>query len=198
MPDEVHGRRVNQLLFIFAHWHALAKLKLHTDNTLALLDEWTVMFGNEARLFVEETCTAFETRELKREYEARKRSEARKKSKQAVNPPPVPPAPAQADQSTLPPSSSNVKNVKSKAAPSKKQRGRPKTDPAPNTHGTKQAQQHESPPSVPHLPAPEESLHPHTPRSVAEAAVDRAEGTIGMFTQGCGDHSSKLVHRSPH
>lgn len=78
IPPE-HGDRVQDLLFIFAHWHALAKLKLHTDDTLSLLDDWTVMLGSESRSFVDKTCSAFETRELKREYQARKRNEARKK-----------------------------------------------------------------------------------------------------------------------
>lgn len=80
MPAE-HERRVEDLLFVFAHWHSLAKLKLHTDDTLLMLDEWIVMLGAESRLFVHQTCSAFETHELKREYQSRKRSEARKKGK---------------------------------------------------------------------------------------------------------------------
>ncbi|KAJ3524296.1 hypothetical protein NMY22_g11058 [Coprinellus aureogranulatus] len=83
IPGE-HGRRVESLLFVFAHWHSLAKLKIHTDDTLALLDEWTVILGAESRLFVNETCSAFETRELKREYQSRKRNEARKNAGRAA------------------------------------------------------------------------------------------------------------------
>lgn len=75
-----HGHRVLDLLFIFAHWHALAKLRMHTDYTLSILDEWTAVLGSESRSFVDNTCSAFETRELKREYQSRKRSEARKKA----------------------------------------------------------------------------------------------------------------------
>ena len=60
-----------------AHWHALAKLRLHTDKTLEVLDTWTSVMGEAARTFVTSTCSQFVTSELKREYEARKRREAR-------------------------------------------------------------------------------------------------------------------------
>ncbi|TEB29042.1 hypothetical protein FA13DRAFT_1597683, partial [Coprinellus micaceus] len=80
IPNE-HDKRIQDLLFIFAHWHSLAKLKLHTDTTLSILDNWTVMLGDRSRSFVDQTCSAFETHELKREYLSRKRTEARKKGK---------------------------------------------------------------------------------------------------------------------
>jgi hypothetical protein len=82
IPNE-HGQHVQDLLFIFAHWHSLAKMKLHTDLTLSILDQWTVMLGDRSRSFVDKTCAAFETHELKREYQSRKRNEARKKGKNA-------------------------------------------------------------------------------------------------------------------
>jgi hypothetical protein len=56
-----------------AHWHALAKLRLHTDVTLAAMDSMTVLLGNKLRLFQRKTCSAFSTRELKRERDARVR-----------------------------------------------------------------------------------------------------------------------------
>jgi hypothetical protein len=34
------------LLFVFSSWHGLAKLRLHTDTTLANLDELTSVFGS--------------------------------------------------------------------------------------------------------------------------------------------------------
>lgn len=36
-----------RLLFTCAHWHALAKLRMHTDDTLKLLDSLTVRIGAE-------------------------------------------------------------------------------------------------------------------------------------------------------
>ncbi|KAJ3508461.1 hypothetical protein NMY22_g16610 [Coprinellus aureogranulatus] len=84
LPKE-HEQHVHNLLFTMGHWHGLAKLRMHTDGSLAILDQWTALLGEDARTFLEQTCTAFETVELKREYEARKRREARK-SKNAAKP----------------------------------------------------------------------------------------------------------------
>jgi hypothetical protein len=56
-----------------AHWHALAKLRLHTDITLAAMDSITVLLGIKLRLFQSKTCPAFSTRELIREKDARVR-----------------------------------------------------------------------------------------------------------------------------
>jgi len=51
---------------------------MHTDYTLVLLDEVTVSLGNELRRFSEHTCSAFDTRELRREAAARIRRESKK------------------------------------------------------------------------------------------------------------------------
>ena len=80
IPDN-HDGRVQDLIFTFAHCHSLAKLKLHTDDTLAILDEWTVILGTQSCLFVTKTCDVYETCKLKWEYQARKRNEDRKKGK---------------------------------------------------------------------------------------------------------------------
>lgn len=69
------------LLFIFAHWHSLVKMRLHTDQTLDILDNLTTALGESAREFMLKTCGVFETRELQREYEARIRREAKRKAK---------------------------------------------------------------------------------------------------------------------
>lgn len=79
-PGE-HDGRVQDLLFTMAHWHALAKLRMHTDSSLQTLDSWTSLLGESARAFVVLTCSRFETQELKAEYEARKRKEARASTK---------------------------------------------------------------------------------------------------------------------
>ncbi|KAJ3515408.1 hypothetical protein NMY22_g14461 [Coprinellus aureogranulatus] len=73
-----HDLHVQDLLFAMAHWHALAKLRMHTDQTLDVLDQWTTVLGEDSRKFVNSTCLKFPTKELQREYEARKRREARK------------------------------------------------------------------------------------------------------------------------
>jgi hypothetical protein len=55
------------LLFDLAHWHALAKPRMHTDITLDILSQVTTSLGNTLRQFEDKTCTIFETRELERE-----------------------------------------------------------------------------------------------------------------------------------
>lgn len=61
------------LLFIMAHWHGLAKLRLHTDDTLAHLDKLTTLLGEQLRKFQKKTCSAFHTKELPKETSARNR-----------------------------------------------------------------------------------------------------------------------------
>ena len=39
------GEDILGLLFTCTHWHELAKLCMHTDQTLGLLDEATVLLG---------------------------------------------------------------------------------------------------------------------------------------------------------
>ncbi|KAG6906052.1 hypothetical protein DXG01_016127 [Tephrocybe rancida] len=73
---EPHNARLMDLLFICATWHGLAKLRLHTDKTLQMLDEVTVSLGNALRNFVTLTCSKFKTRELPREAAARVRRTA--------------------------------------------------------------------------------------------------------------------------
>lgn len=67
-----------QLLFTLAEFHGLAKLRQHTDHTLAILDNLTSTLGDQLRSFVKNTCSKFDTKELAREYQARMRCQARK------------------------------------------------------------------------------------------------------------------------
>jgi hypothetical protein len=46
---------------------------MHTDPTLKVLDEITVLIGAEFRAFSDKTCPAFDTKELAREVGARER-----------------------------------------------------------------------------------------------------------------------------
>jgi hypothetical protein len=70
---EPHNSAILRLLFICVHWHGLAKLRMHTDQTLEIMDHMTTEMGAEFRLFRNKTCTAFSTQELPRETAARKR-----------------------------------------------------------------------------------------------------------------------------
>ncbi|KAF7985138.1 hypothetical protein HWV62_7692 [Athelia sp. TMB] len=59
-------------------WHAFAKLRMHTDHTLNIMDAETTRLGREFRAFVKNTCAAFQTKELKRETAARQRRQVKK------------------------------------------------------------------------------------------------------------------------
>ena len=75
-PD-LHNTQVMKLLFLLAHWHSLAKLRLHTDETLTVFEKVTICLGEELCTFTKVTCAAFSTKELRREAEARKRHQVR-------------------------------------------------------------------------------------------------------------------------
>jgi hypothetical protein len=72
---EPHNRVIVQLLFVTAHWHGLAKFRMHTDATLEVMDAVTSDLGKKLRAFQQKTCTAFETKELPREANARIRKQ---------------------------------------------------------------------------------------------------------------------------
>ncbi|KAJ3524924.1 hypothetical protein NMY22_g10792 [Coprinellus aureogranulatus] len=76
-----HNNRVLALLFTLGEWHGLAKLRQHTDHTLEMLDVLTTRMGDQLRAFVKDTCAGVDTKELPREYQARKRRETRKRQK---------------------------------------------------------------------------------------------------------------------
>ena len=56
-----------------SHWHSLVKLRMHNDLTLDVMDAVAISLGNSLRHFSQVTSTAFETRELGREYSTRMR-----------------------------------------------------------------------------------------------------------------------------
>jgi hypothetical protein len=60
-----------------AHWHGLAKLRMHTDTTLDIMDAVTSDLGEKLRAFQQRTCAFFKTRELRREADARNRRQAK-------------------------------------------------------------------------------------------------------------------------
>lgn len=76
--DGQHDRQLMKLLYRTAEWHALAKLRMHTGQSLDLLEALTIEFGKLMRQFRDVTCSQFATMELPRETAARKRREAQK------------------------------------------------------------------------------------------------------------------------
>lgn len=85
MP-EPHNAIVVRLVFLSAHWHGLAKLRLHTDLTLGIMDRLTTELGKALRDFEKNVCVAYATQELPRETAARQRRQKAKDSSQAAEP----------------------------------------------------------------------------------------------------------------
>ena len=71
LPEPFNGMLL-RLLYKAAEWHALAKLRLHTDPTLDLLGAVTKEFGHLMRQFRDKTADEFNTVELPRGADARK------------------------------------------------------------------------------------------------------------------------------
>jgi hypothetical protein len=69
------------LLYRLCEWHALAKLRMHTDSTLSLMDAVTTALGRELRTFRDVTCAAFVTTELPKEAAARGRRQRKAQAK---------------------------------------------------------------------------------------------------------------------
>ena len=96
LPAE-HDNDIQSLLFTTAEWHTLAKMRLHTDSTLAWLDESTKAFGKQIRHFQSYTCSFFDTQELPQEEAARSRRQKKKKGSTSLpNPSPLASAPSTA------------------------------------------------------------------------------------------------------
>lgn len=81
---------VMTLLYRIAEWHALAKLRMHTEDSLTRLETVTVQLGSEMRRFVKDVCSIFDTYELPRETVQRVRRSAQRT--QATRPVPAPSA----------------------------------------------------------------------------------------------------------
>jgi hypothetical protein len=78
--ESQHNRQLMKLLYRTAEWHALAKLRIHTDSSLTLLEKLTVELGQLLRKFRDVTCSTFSTVELPRETAARNRRKNHTKS----------------------------------------------------------------------------------------------------------------------
>jgi hypothetical protein len=80
-----HNEIVMTLLYRLAEWHALAKLRMHTDPTLDFLDSITSILGRELRRFRQIVCSAYSTKDLPKEKAARQRKKRRDQAKGAAN-----------------------------------------------------------------------------------------------------------------
>lgn len=83
---EPHNHKVLRLLFALCHWHGLAKLQLHTDDTLDIMETMTPQLANLLWEFRSLTCSAFQMKELQREGENCMRQEAKQTSAMTSHP----------------------------------------------------------------------------------------------------------------
>jgi hypothetical protein len=82
ISDKQQEKIVQNLLFDLMAFHAYAKLRMHTDNTLEAFRLATSALGHSLRQFSSKTCAFHaDTKELPRERAARLRRAANKKSK---------------------------------------------------------------------------------------------------------------------
>ncbi|KAF9554100.1 hypothetical protein CPC08DRAFT_672520, partial [Agrocybe pediades] len=79
-----HNRIVQNLLFEFAMWHALAKLRLHTETTIEELETSTERLGHLLHKFKKDVCSQYQTRDLPHEEAARGRRKAAQAAKNNV------------------------------------------------------------------------------------------------------------------
>lgn len=75
---EPHNSAIIRLIFLCAHWHGLAKLRLHTDITLGIMDRLTTELGKVFLDFEKTVCGSYVTHELPREVTARQRRQQAK------------------------------------------------------------------------------------------------------------------------
>ncbi|KAJ3963330.1 hypothetical protein EV361DRAFT_222673 [Lentinula raphanica] len=80
LKESADNELLINLLYRTAEWHALAKLRLHTDRTLEYLEMRTQEFGKLMREF-RDVSKKFETKETERERSARYRRTAEQAKK---------------------------------------------------------------------------------------------------------------------
>jgi hypothetical protein len=83
---EPYNTELMTLLYRLAEWHALAKLRMHTDTTLELMDSVTTKLGQQLRKFRDSTCSNFVTVELPKEVAAQKRRQSKAQAKKHAGP----------------------------------------------------------------------------------------------------------------
>ena len=70
---EPHNKLVTTMQFDLATWHACAKLRLHTEGTLAFMEARTRTVTDSLRDFQKSVCGEYRTKELPRETQQRHR-----------------------------------------------------------------------------------------------------------------------------
>jgi hypothetical protein len=75
-----HDAVIQDLLYVLASWHGVAKLRMHTATTLQTLEELTSTFGTLLRRFSAQTSATYTTFELPREAAARARRRTKRKT----------------------------------------------------------------------------------------------------------------------
>jgi hypothetical protein len=71
MPT-IYEEPVQKLIFLFAQWHGLAKLRLHTSDTLKIMKQLTTKLGVELHAFAKLT-KQMDIRETPSEYSRRRK-----------------------------------------------------------------------------------------------------------------------------
>lgn len=83
--EEPHNSMLLTILYRLAEWHALAKLRMHTEYTLQKLEDSTTILGEELRRFRDESLKSFNCQELPKETAARQRRREKAQEKKAAN-----------------------------------------------------------------------------------------------------------------
>jgi len=99
-----------KLLFELATWHALAKLRLHTESTLYDLENSTTRLGQILRKFDSVVCANYETKELPSEIAACGCRVAAARSKKAGKTAPATTLPIQPSTMAEPPNVNILEN----------------------------------------------------------------------------------------
>ncbi|KAF9455659.1 hypothetical protein BDZ94DRAFT_1139764, partial [Collybia nuda] len=79
---EPHNTMVITVLYCLAEWHALAKLHMHTESTLQLLEKSTTILGKELRRFRDGSFKSFNCQELPKETAACQHQQKKAKAKE--------------------------------------------------------------------------------------------------------------------
>ncbi|KAH6907330.1 hypothetical protein BKA70DRAFT_1490869, partial [Coprinopsis sp. MPI-PUGE-AT-0042] len=81
--DEKNNRLIMKLLYRAAEFHGLAKLRVHTEETLERLEVVTAEFGRLMRWFRDDLCPNYDTYELPSETARRDRQAASRRARAA-------------------------------------------------------------------------------------------------------------------
>ena len=81
-----HDEILTDLLFELATWHALAKLRLHTESTVVALEHSTQRLGKAIRIFEEKLCAEYIAGKLPGDDAPRAKGKAKAVKTDQVNP----------------------------------------------------------------------------------------------------------------